>query len=195
MTRLITILTIISTGLLVSGAAVAPGSAGTVTRGVALVAAEDFYVPPEWAGIWNTNSTSSICGGGTIGSSSDPDTLCAGAPLLVPGEEGLPITYSCSGTVDATTVDVTCTGSTEIFQDCQQMVTVEYDIVRTGDEYTSTVVMTTTHVGTGVGCSDIPDSCIQSEGTGTRVAPAPGTCPQTPVTSASWGVIKTLYGE
>jgi len=195
MTRLIGILTIISTGLLVSGAVVAPGSAGTVTRGVALAAAEDFFVPPEWAGIWNTNATTSICGGGVIGSSADTDTMCAGAPLLVPGEEGLPLTFSCTGTVDATTVDVTCTGSTELFPDCQQTITIEYDIVRIDDQYTSTVVMTTTHAGTGVGCSDIPDNCIETEGTGTRVAPAPGTCPQSQVTSVSWGVIKTLYGE
>ncbi len=195
MTRLPAILMVISTGLLVSGVAVESGTAGTVTRGVALTAAGDLVVPSEWAGVWDTRSTSTICGGSQIGSSVDTDTLCAGAPIGLPGDDGSGIELLCTGTVDATTIDIICTESSEVFPDCQQTVTIEYDVTRIGDQSTSVVVITTTHTGTGAGCSDIPDSCIRIDGTGTRVGPAPGSCTQTPVTSASWGVIKTLYGE
>ena len=194
MTRLIAILMVISTGLLVSGAAVDSGMAGTVTRGIALSAADDFTVPPEWAGIWDNSSTSSFCGGGQISSSTGLDTLCAGAPLPIPGGDQSPVPLNCTGTVNATTVDVTCTGSSVVSPDCQLTVTIEYDVTRNNDESTSTVVMTMTY--DGAGCVDVPPStCIQTDGTGTRVAAAPGNCTQSPVTSASWGVIKTLYGE
>ena len=109
MTRLPAILMVISTGLLVSGVAVESGTAGTVTRGVALTAAGDFVVPSEWAGVWDTRSTSTICGGSQIGSSVDTDTLCAGAPIGLPGDDGSGIELLCTGTVYATTIDIICT--------------------------------------------------------------------------------------
>ena len=195
MARMIAILMVIATGLLVTGTALVAGTAGTVTRNVTRSAADDFTVPPEFAGVWNNSATTTVCGGIQIATSAGLDTLCAGAPLFVPGDDDPSLQVDCTGTVNATTVDVTCTGSSEIFPDCQQIVTIDYDVTRTGDQSTSTVVITTTYVGTGEGCSDIPDSCIRTDGTGTRVSAAPGTCLQTPVTPSSWGVIKTLYGE
>jgi hypothetical protein len=143
-------------------------------------------VPAAWAGIWQFADSTHDCGSSIITETSvEVDTLCTGEPV---GNSGPGI--DCSGPVDDTSVNVTCTYTEVIFEGCD--VTLQQTIAgtRTGDTFYVEMTFSTTYVPTG--CASLPDECTVTEITATRLAPEPTPC-STVVVSDSWGRTKALY--
>ncbi len=101
-----------------------PGSAAAdlpplPTLSAALRSAGGPVVPAAWAGVWATTDSVHLCSDPTIlFTDSGLDTLCTGDPIQ--DEQG-GITLSCSGTVDDTSVDITCTGSKNSARDARSI--------------------------------------------------------------------------
>src|SRR5213593_1854942 len=83
--------------------------ASSVPESLARMARISVIVPPEWDGIWTTQDSVYTCEGVFQGSSTDADTICGGKDYSPSGP--MNITLVCTGTANATTIDVTCTGS------------------------------------------------------------------------------------
>ena len=161
--------------------------AAFLTAGLLLAAPAAYAqleVPAAWAGIWEFSSMDHDCGstGGPI--TVDTDTLCAFQPFEVE-EEGM--TLDCSGTITDTAINVTCTGEV-IEGPCTVTFTFTTVGTRSGDSYTGTDTFEITYVG----CGPIQDQCQESDVTGTRIAPEPGSC-NSPTLPTTWGRIKAQY--
>ena len=148
-------------------------------------------VPPEWDGIWTTADSTYDCTAGFTEYSTGKDTICGGRAYsqAPPG----PVTFTCNGTSDATSIHVTCSGSSEIFPDCQATYVIQTDVTRTGETYRSVTTIDVTYSGTGEGCSLLPSSCTRDVTYGTRTGPAPLDFCLTSVKRSSWGQLKILY--
>jgi hypothetical protein len=146
--------------------------------------------PAEWDGVWTTLDSTYTCAGAFQSTSAGSDTICGGKDYT-PGGSGSPFTIDCTGTADATTIDMTCTGSGDLFTDCTETFTMTVHGTRTGDTYHLVSTIDATFSGTA--CSFFPPSCTQVDSWGTRTGPAPiGYC-STPTRAASWGRLKTIY--
>jgi hypothetical protein len=144
-------------------------------------------IPPEWAGIWQSTDSTYDCTGAFTGTTSSLDTLCAGVVLESD------TTFSCTGGIDANTYFQHCTGSGEIFTDCNYTFDVNSHGTRSGESFFSVSVFTTTYSGTGKGCDFFTDSCDQTNTHSTRIGPAPSAYCATPVVGTSWGKVKSQY--
>jgi hypothetical protein len=149
----------------------------------------DFTIPPEWAGVWDIETVSETCEGAPLDTEVESDTLCSGALILEDDEE---FELDCTGTVTSTTVDIECTGSSEIPPDCTVDYSFSLEGSRTGDTYTAVETIQITYGGTSIECDLFPDSCERYTTTGTRVAPEPANC-MVPVEPASWSLLKARY--
>jgi len=145
-------------------------------------------VPAQWAGIWIVTDSSYTCAGVFQATNSDTDTLCAGTTFST-GDTA----FTCSGSADANTFSIHCTGSGQVFTDCQYNVTVDSRGTRTNESYFSVATTMVTYSGTGPGCNLVPPSCTQVNTHGTRIAPAPAAYCATPATVESWGQLKAHY--
>ncbi len=152
--------------------------------GQILYAANGFTVPAAWAGVWHFEDTIRNCGSPTIiGTDSGDDTLCVGQAL----EPGM--NFTCSGTINDTHVDITCTGGFQI-SGCAVSYTQTVQATRTGDTAALHMTMSTTYTPTM--CGFVPDSCEDHTEQFTRTGPQPATC-TTPNRKSSWGSLKLLY--
>jgi hypothetical protein len=149
-------------------------------------------VPPEWAGIWTTVDSMYTCAGVLQNVFTSTDTLCAGQ-TFDPDSSATECPFNCSGTATSTTVNMHCTGTCEVFEDCSATFTSDFVGTRTADSYFTVITMNTTFDGKGKGCDFFPDQCMQINSHGTRVGPAPEDYCSTPVESATWGRIKSRY--
>jgi hypothetical protein len=149
-------------------------------------------IPPEWDGIWAYTDSSYDCGGTYTDSFAGEDTLCAGAAIFEPDDQ-MPANFSCSGSADATNVNVTCTGSEEVVTDCIFNATFTLRATRTGNTFYSVSTVSMTYDGTGLGCDFLPDFCDQTNTQATRTGPAPPAYCATPTIPASWGALKIRY--
>jgi hypothetical protein len=153
----------------------------TILRG-----AGGISVPPEWAGIWNTEDTTFVCNTLTVTDiSSSIDTLCAGQAF----DPDPSTNWDCTGTVTSTTGDVTCTGSFS-FSGCTINFVSHFVVTRNGD--TARVIETFTTTYTPPLCAFQPDSCEETHSVYTRTGPPPPTC-STPTQRSTWGQVKVLY--
>lgn len=170
----------------------APAGAGIrlSARGPGGVLAGD-TIPPEWAGIWTFTDSTYDCGGELLSTDSGTDTLCSGKPVLV--DDASPYQLSCTGSTTATTADVTCTYTGEIFPDCTVTLSVEFHAVRTSNSYVATGTTSQQYAGTGKGCDFLTDSCTRTVTYGTRIAGEPTAYCATPVLPATWGSVKSRY--
>ena len=142
-------------------------------------------IPAAWAGIWDfSNSDYDCTTKAFLGSDADTDTLCTGGSLS--GGQKM----NCTGTVDDTTVDVSCTGQFEIFEGCIATFTYTLSATRNGDNLTSVSTFATDY--TPDLCAFSPDDCVETQSTATRVGPEPPDC-VTSVDEFSWGRVKALY--
>jgi hypothetical protein len=147
----------------------------------------DVTVPAAWAGIWTVSDTMKLCGvpGPIIPVQTHSDTMCAGD--VITGDET--VTYTCSGTATATTVDMTCTGSSDDGNGCVGDYTETLHGTRNGDDalltYTINVVYTPS------GCQD--DGCIELVIAMHRTAGPPAECSITPTLKTTWGKLKKRY--
>jgi hypothetical protein len=98
---------------------------------------------------------------------------------------------TCSGTATADEVHVACSGSGEIFPDCQATITFEIDGSRVEDAFVVTLVMNNVTQGTGLGCGSA--FCQESRTAGVRVAPEPADYCATQNLTTTWGRVKVLY--
>jgi len=151
---------------------------------------EHLVVPQEWAGIWQSNFTVYDCDSGfELFSDAQLDTLCTGTPFIVDGDDD--IEFICTGTVDATSVDIECSGSTIVGPDCTMEMVWTTVGTRDGDTMTSTTTLTMTQVGSG--CEGPTVFCTRMETTGTRIGSEPEECGFAPVDVTDWSTIKGLY--
>jgi hypothetical protein len=182
------LLTLLPAMMFATGIAAAD-SAPNNFQSLAKIARAQANVPPEWDGIWTTQDTVYLCPS-TFASApaAGSDTLCGGSQY---SESSGGIALTCSGTADATTIDVTCTGSGEVFTGCNGDVTVTTHGTRTNDTYfTVSTVQLTNLVGT---CTGLP-TCFQINTHGTRTGPTTaGDCVTTPTKRSTWGQLKVIY--
>lgn len=146
-------------------------------------------IPTDWDGVWATQDSVYNCDG-SLSSVPPPDseTLCGGTDYTASSGG---IVFNCTGTADATTFDVTCTGSGELFPGCTGDYTVVTHGTRTGDTYFTVSTVNGTY--TGAICP-FASSCIQvnSHGTRTRATTA-ADCAATPTKRSTWGQMKVIY--
>lgn len=192
MKRIATLLTVLcAAALLPPAASAAPGNAGLSRLfGIARVT-DTIVIPPEWGGIWDVVDTTYDCSGNFNDTSTEPDTLCPGVRVVDSGEMG--VDWSCTGSADANSVNVTCTGTMEAFPDCDATYTYVLSGTRSGDTYFVVLTMSVTYAGSAKGCDLIPTWCTQTNSHGTRTAPTPAEYCQTPTRSRSWGELKVRY--
>lgn len=183
---------------LIACLALLPGSAaaGKAPAGIKQIlgiaaAASDVVIPQEWGGIWTSVDSTYGCLGDLQFVDGAVDTLCPGAMILDPGV--FPVTYDCTGSADASTVSVTCSGSAEVFPGCVATYSYSMQGTRTGDSYLIVSNILTTYSGSAEGCNLIPDDCMQINSRGTRTGPVPTEYCETPALPASWGQLKVRY--
>jgi hypothetical protein len=179
--------------LLLALAGVAPAAEAPrlSARDLLRIAGGSDPIPAQWAGIWDTVDSVYNCTGGLQSTSSSTDTLCTGQ--VIEPEPDPSFEYDCTGTTTPTTVNMTCTGRSEVFQDCFADYVVTIVGTRTNDSYFMVATINTTFSGTGEGCDFLPDQCLQINSHGTRTAPEPTEYCATPVEETTWGQVKSLY--
>lgn len=191
MKRLVLVLLLLSVPLTLPRSA----HAGAVTydlAGALRAASSTITVPPEWDGIWTTQDSVYDCTTGFKSFTTGTDTLCANQ--VFNGNTGSnPFTFTCTGTADATTLHATCTGTGQVFTDCQVTIDLQIDVVRTNDTYRSVATVNTSYSGTGTGCDLLPPSCTRTVSYGTRTGPAPTAYCETPARQTTWGRLKVTY--
>lgn len=146
-------------------------------------------VPQEWDGVWTSEDSIYICDGPLQLAIAQGDTICGGTVY----DPGSATPLDCTGTATATTIDMTCTGTSELFPDCQSTFTIHTVMTRTDDTYHSVTTISTSYSGTGEGCDLIPPSCQRIVSNGTRTGPAPADYCVTPVRRTNWGRLKSIY--
>lgn len=164
--------------------------ASSVPETIAKLAKASVVAPPEWDGFWATIDSVYTCAGVFQSTSIGADTICGGKDYSS-RPPGTGIELQCTGNADATTIDVTCTGSGPVFADCDADYTVVIHGTRTADTYFIVNTVNITFVGTG--CLGVPPQCIQVNSHGTREGQAPPDFCATPTKKSSWGEIKVLY--
>lgn len=174
-----------------SGPANADVSPGRL-REILKQARASITVPPEWDGIWTTADSVYSCAGDLQETDVSVDTLCAGAEYL-PEDPGTQIQFNCTGSADATTYTLSCTGSSEVFENCTATYTLTAHGTRTGDTYFDVTTLEITYSGSGTGCEFLQGICTQTNTHGTRSGPAPAQYCSTPARSTTWGRVKQQY--
>lgn len=146
-------------------------------------------VPPEWDGVWDTADSLYSCEGLFLITNVGSEILCGGSEYSNTDPNG--ITFSCTGTANATTIDLTCTGSGEDPPGCTGDYTMTIHGTRSATTYFNVYTINGTY--TGLTC-DTPTSCFQlnSHGTRTRATTAED-CLATPTKRTTWGELKILY--
>ncbi len=192
MRRLAMVVLLLSAPLLLSRPARAGAASHFDFAGALRAASSTITVPPEWDGIWATQDSVYDCTTGFQSYGTGLDTLCANQ-VFNGGTGDSQFTFTCTGTADATTIQTTCTGTGEVFPDCQVTMVVQSDAVRTNDTYRSVTTMNTSYSGTGTGCDMLPSSCTRTVSYGTRTGPAPSDYCSTPAKPTTWGRLKVTY--
>jgi hypothetical protein len=147
-------------------------------------------IPASWQGVWTVTTIERECGDPTIVDEyTEPDTLCAGQRFY--SEEG---SVECTGTVDDSGADITCTYTEEIdpveFPGCT--VTFTATIVAERTSPTTYEALETISIDFSDECGPFfQDSCIEYTTTGTLTSEDPECT--VPVESSTWGRIKSLY--
>lgn len=147
-------------------------------------------VPVEWEGAWTVIDTMYQCTGQVMNVFTSDDTLCSGEVFYA---DTTATNFICTGTSTATTINLHCTGSNEVFPECNGNFDITIVGTRTADTYFTVFTSSTTFSGTGKNCDLFPPQCIQINSHGTRTGPvAPGYC-STPAFQTSWGKVKSQY--
>jgi hypothetical protein len=115
------------------------------------------------------------------------DTLCTGAPFE---EGGGDVTMACTGSIDEDSANMICTGTDEVTPGCH----VDYEMTivatRNGDDFFTETTLNAIYDPPF--CDSVPNTCLVTETTSTRVAPEPPSC-STPVETGTWGMVKARY--
>jgi hypothetical protein len=164
-----------------------PTAAAAMSLGQWLAAAGNPTVPAAWAGVWDFNDDDYDCvTNDLLSSDSSADTLCTNAEIFGDSSSG----WICSGTTSDTSLEVTCSYTEEIDTGCTVTIENTLSATRTGETLVATATSSQTFTPTG--CAFIPDNCIRTETTGTRIGPEPPNC-TTAVGPSTWGRTKAQY--
>lgn len=148
-------------------------------------------IPTEWGGIWAVVDSTYDCAGVLQSVESNADTLCPGQPAM--DTQAFPGQVDCTGSADGTSINVTCTGTAELFPDCNQNFYSNLHGTRTGESYFVVSTTQITYTGTAAGCDLVPGFCSQVNSHATRTGPAPPEYCQTPARATTWGTLKVRY--
>jgi hypothetical protein len=168
------------------------GAESPSIQSVARLARVAVVVPQEWDGVWTTLDSIYTCAGAFQSTSTGADTVCGGKDYQT-SAPGSSIVFTCTGTADATTIDMTCTGSGPVFTDCNADYTIVVHGTLASNSYHLVDTVNITYSGTGTGCDLLPPQCIQLDSWGTRTGPAPQAFCLTPARKSTWGELKALY--
>lgn len=149
-------------------------------------------LPVEWDGVWTTVDSTYDCSGAFQNTDASADTLCGGKDYLSGGPDP-DLWFDCTGTATATTIDVTCTGSQEVFPNCLASYTVTTHGTRSGGTFFLVSTFSITYSGSGEGCEFLTPYCEQTNSHGTRTGPAPTEYCSVPTHTPSWGALKIRY--
>ena len=147
-------------------------------------------IPDEWAGIWSVTDTLYNCPNSFLSTSTGLDTLCIGMEFEPP-EQDPSFTFDCTGTITATTINQTCTGTGD-FSGC----TVNFVITIVGTHSPTSYDRTTTINATYSGpppCDTYPPQCFIINSHGTLADPKPESYCDTPAEPMTWGKVKGIY--
>ncbi len=149
----------------------------------------EFTLPAAWAGVWEFTDSDYDCITEEFKNTDvNEDTLCTGQSIT---EEG-PFDLDCTGSaVTDTDIDVACTGTFPVgLPGCNVTITFSLEAHRSGE--TATVISVFSQDFSPDLCAFQEDSCLRTEGTGSRIAPEPPEC-ATPVEPVTWGRVKASY--
>jgi hypothetical protein len=149
-------------------------------------------VPVEWDGTYDTVDSAYICEGALQSTSTAMDTICGGKDYS-PNQSGSPVQFNCSGSANATTFDMTCIGSTDVYAGCTAYYTVVTHGTLSSGTYFIVSTINVTYSGIDPLCSYYPPSCNQYNSHGTRTGPAPAGYCSTPTRRTTWGQVKFFY--
>lgn len=159
---------------------------GAVVLLAASAASADFT--PAWQGVWEFEYALKFCGSDTpFQTFQSVDSICAGDEY-VPAGDDQEVPFECNGNFTDTEVDLECNGTTEPFPGCTATVQMVVHSTRNGNTVQGSQTLSISYQQPCI----LEDSCIVTEYTGTRTAEDPN-CTTTPVTSKSWGILKTIY--
>lgn len=152
-------------------------------------ASADVIVPEEWEGIWEIQVSSYDCDTNILlFSSTAYDTICSGWAFAGPEEEE--VEFTCTGSADAGSYTQHCEGTMSPIPGCSMTLVFDATGTRTGETYTAVSTVSSTYVGD---CMGIPDSCIRTEVTGTRIDTTPDPCTETANELLGWSALKSQY--
>jgi len=191
MRRLATTLVLLS-AVLVTGTAFAANQPPTADQIMKMVRAT-VVVPVDWDGTYDVFDSTYDCTGAWLANGTDADTICGGKDYS-PSAPGSPVTFDCTGTTTATTFEMTCTASWDLYPNCTANFNVASNGTISGGTYFIVSVVRITYSGTDPYCSvyNTP-TCRQYNRHGTRTGPAPADYCATPTRRTSWGQVKTFY--
>ncbi|MCC6651244.1 MAG: hypothetical protein IT348_08870 [Candidatus Eisenbacteria bacterium] len=151
-------------------------------------------VPAAWDGIWVSEDSTYTCEGVFESVETFSDTICAGQVLPYNEDPGGGMfNLICTGSADATSIQIECGHSEEIIPDCLMTFTLVFDGTRTGDSYVGETTNTFSYSGTAEGCDLAPDECSRTVTHATRISPAPPAYCATPARRSTWGELKVRH--
>lgn len=153
-----------------------------------LLSAGPIIAPAEWEGVWDLTITTSDCDGNNPMVTMETDTICAGDPFEVPNDDPN-FSITCTGTVDATSVNATCTGAQSILG-CNFAYTADMAGTRSGNTYQATTIATI--IQSGLCGADT--TCFMSVVDAVRSPDEAPPC-STPVEESSWGNVKKTFED
>lgn|SRR5690349_9588364 len=183
MKTLVSAFALVATVVLVANASASP----VLQRHGPVLLGGSITIPPEWAGIWSSSDSTYDCNGVLQSTSTSLDTLCAGVVFYQDPS------FNCTGSADGTSFQQHCTGSGEVFPNCNYSFDLVSHGTRSGDSFFSVSVFQQNYSGTAKGCDLFPPSCSQVNSHSTRTGPAPSAYCASPVQAGSWGRLKSLY--
>ncbi len=146
-------------------------------------------VPSNWIGIWTIHTTLRDCTTNLlIFDETVNDTLCADTSIEPDSTADFPV--SCTTQFTSDSFSLVCDGTYPESDSCSVTYHQEYSGTIGSGSYTASGNYSFVFTGA---CDGIPDQCVNVATTGTRVSSDPGVCPQTPVESTSWGLLKSRY--
>lgn len=149
--------------------------------------AADAVFTEAWEGVWDVDFSERECDGSDPLDFNGPARFCAGEPARF--NQALAFPYTCDGIVTDDSMDMTCTYSIDALPGCTAIYDYTVSAVRVGDVMTGTEDFLLTFVGD---CDGYVIYCSVTDFTGARIAMDPQ-CATSPITSASWSEIKSIY--
>lgn len=151
-------------------------------------------VPAAWDGIWVSEDSTYTCEGVFESVQTYTDTICAGQVLPYNEDpSGGMFNLICSGSADATSIQINCGSSAEVVPDCLMTYTMVFEATRSGESFVGVNTNTITYSGTAEGCDLIPDECSRIVTHATRISPAPPAYCATPARRSTWGELKVRH--